>query len=246
MPKPIRIGFLVPPGNPTVEPEMCGLAPAGVTVHFSRLVARGPTGTHGGQEERNRSHIAHIDECASLLAMVKPDVIVLAHTATSYTLGREHEATLLRRLQGHYGMPFVSAFGAVVAALRHLGATRVALGAPYDEEMTRRGKAHLERHGIEVCHAERLHGVENIYDEPPERAAELARRANRTDAQAVVLSGVGLPTLPVIEPLERELRKPVVSSATAMMWHALRTAGAAPAIRNHGRLLAGTVPGVTA
>ena len=28
-----RIGFLVPPGNPTVEPERAELAPAGVSVH---------------------------------------------------------------------------------------------------------------------------------------------------------------------------------------------------------------------
>ena len=36
-----RIGFLVPPGNPTVEPELIALAPAGVSVHFQRMTARG-------------------------------------------------------------------------------------------------------------------------------------------------------------------------------------------------------------
>lgn len=245
-PRPVRLGFLVPPGNPTVEPEMYRLAPEGVTVHFTRMVASGPTGTHGGQEERNRSQIAHLDECAALLAMVRPDVVVLAHTATSYTLGREQEATLMKRLAGHYGMPFVTAFGSVVAALRHLGARRVALGTPYDEEMTRRGRAHLELHGVAVCHAERLAGVSNIYEEPPERAAQLARAADRPDADAVFLSGVGLPTLPVLGALERELGKPVLSSAAAMMWHALRTAGVTPSIEGHGRLLAGATQGVNA
>src|SRR5882757_4530424 len=94
-----RLGFLIPPGNPTVEPEMIALAPPGVTVHFSRMVADGPAGTHHGQEERNRSQIEHIDESAALLAMVKPCVMMLAHTATSYTLGRTAEAELLQRLQ---------------------------------------------------------------------------------------------------------------------------------------------------
>ena len=87
-----RIGFLVPPGNPTVEPEMTELAPPGVSVHFTRMSASGPAGTHAGQEERNRSQIASLDEATRLLAMVSPHVIVLAHTATSYTLGREAEA----------------------------------------------------------------------------------------------------------------------------------------------------------
>jgi maleate isomerase len=79
-----RLGFLVPPGNPTVEPEVIAMAPPGVSVHFSRMVAHGPTGTLDGQEERNRSQIEHIGDSAGLLAMVKPNVIMLAHTATSY------------------------------------------------------------------------------------------------------------------------------------------------------------------
>ena len=64
-----RLGFLVPPGNPTVEPEMIEMAPPGVSVHFSRMVAHGPTGTLDGQEERNRTQIEHIGESAGLLAM---------------------------------------------------------------------------------------------------------------------------------------------------------------------------------
>ena len=72
------------------------MAPPGVSVHFSRMVAHGPTGTLEGQEERNRTQIKHIGESAALLAMVKPDVIMLAHTATSYTLGRHAEAELGR------------------------------------------------------------------------------------------------------------------------------------------------------
>jgi maleate isomerase len=98
-----RIGFLVPPGNPTVEPEMTELAPPGVSVHFTRLSASGPAGTHAGQEERNRSQIASLDEATRLLAMVSPQVIVMAHTATSYTLGREAEAALVHRLESDTG-----------------------------------------------------------------------------------------------------------------------------------------------
>jgi len=51
-----RLGFLVPPGNPTVELEMMQLAPPGVSLHFSRLSATGPTGTLTRQKERNRSY----------------------------------------------------------------------------------------------------------------------------------------------------------------------------------------------
>src|SRR5205807_2661248 len=87
----------------------------------------------------------------ALLAMVKPSVIVVAHTATSYYLGKEREAELLARLSEACGVRVVSAFGSVVAALQRLGVKRVALGAPYSPETTAQGHAHLEGHGLRLA-----------------------------------------------------------------------------------------------
>ena len=47
-----------------------------------------------------------------------------------------------------------------------------------------------------------------------------------------------MPTLPVLEMLEQDLAKPVISSASAMMWQALRLAGVEQSIPGYGRLLA--------
>lgn len=218
---------------------MMMLAVPGVSLHFTRMVASGVTGSLQGQEERNRSQIEHLDENATLLAMVKPDVVVLAHTATSYTLGKEEEAALLARLGKNHGMPFVTAFGCVVEAVRHLGVKRIALGTPYDDDMTCRSKTHLEAHGIAIANFGRLTGVTNIYEETAERAYGLARSVDRPEAEAVFLSGVGMPTLTVLDQLEKDLGKSVISSAAAMMWNALRIARVNHPILGYGQLLAG-------
>jgi len=220
-----RLGFLVPPGNPTVEPEMMELAPSGVSLHFTRMTAYGPAGTHSGQEERNRAQLASIDACVDLLAMVRPNVIAMAHTATSYTLGRAGEAELVKRLEATSGTRIITAFGSVLAALKHLKIRKVAFGTPYGEDFTLKGKAHLEEHGIEVVNFGRLEGVRNIYDETHERAYSLARQVDVGDAEAVFLSGVGMPTIATLQVLEDDLQKPVVSAASCMMWNALMVAG---------------------
>src|SRR5947209_6057012 len=102
-----RLGFLLPPGNPTIEPEIIALTPAGVSVHFHRMVARGETGSLDGQDERNRQMVESLDDSFETLAQVKPDIVVLAHTATSYTLGQQREAELLARLAAKTGVPVV-------------------------------------------------------------------------------------------------------------------------------------------
>jgi maleate isomerase len=232
-----RLGFLLPPGNPTVEGEMITLAPCGVSVHFNRMVARGVPGALDGQNERTRMMVAAIDESVEMLALVKPDIIVLAHTATSYTLGRQGEAELLARLEKAHGVRVVTAFGAVVRALERLGVRRVALGAPYSAETTLAGKAHLEAHGFHVVRCDNLKGVTNIYDETAERAYRLARAVDAGEAEAVFLSGTGMPSVPVLNALERDLGKPVLSSASAMMWHALRETGVREPVAGYGRLL---------
>jgi maleate isomerase len=234
-----RIGFLVPPGNPTVEPEMAELAPAGVSVHFTRLSASGPVGTHEGQEERNRTQIASLDEATRLLAMTAPQVIVLAHTATSYTLGREAEADLVRRQEAATGTRFVTAFGSVLEVLNCLGVRRIAYATPYGADLTERGRAHLALHGFDVVGVARLEGVRNIYEETAERAYAVGRQADRPDAEAVFLSGTGMPTLAMLQVLEDDLGKPVVSASSAMMWNALRIAGVRSSRPGYGRLLAG-------
>jgi len=206
-------------------------------VHFHRMAAYGAPGSLEGQDARTRTMIDQIDGSIELLASVEPNVIVVAHTATSYYLGRQGEADLLGRLQKATGTRVTTAFASVVRALERLNVRRLALGTPYSPETTLQGKTLLEAHGLQVVNFANLQGVTNIYQETAERAYGLARLVDRENAEAVFLSGTGMPTLPVLELLEQDLGKPVISSASAMMWHALRLAGVRQLIPGYGRLL---------
>jgi maleate isomerase len=170
--------------------------------------------------------------------MISPQAIVLAHTATSYTLGQDAEAALNPRLEAASGTRFVTAFGGMVEALRCLGIRRIAYATPYDEGLTERGRGYLALHSFDVVGMARLQGVRNIYEETPPRAYAVGRQADRPEAEAVFLSGTGMPTLTIIQALEDDLGKPVISAASAMMWAALRAAGVTVQRPGYGRLFA--------
>ncbi len=235
-----RIGVLLPPGNPTVEPELWGMAPSGVSLHFARLETPptvGRAGEHAGMEERVRAYREGLAGPTTALSQVRPAVVVLAHTASSYALGFGNEQALVDRIASLAGAPALLAAQAVLAALRHLGVKRLALGTPYPESISRQGKAYWEAAGFDIAGYHRLEDVTDIYAENEERAYLLARKADATGADAVLLSGTGLPTVAVLETLERDLGKPVISSNQASLWQALRMAGVREAIPGFGRLL---------
>ncbi len=233
-----RLGFLIPPGTPTVEREMFQAAPEGVSVHFNRMTAKGEVGTLQNLQQRAASQLANLDQTVDMLASVQPNVMVLAHTATSYTLGMKGDRELCERMEARTGIPFISALGSAAAAFERLGIRRVAIGTPYDLALTLRSKEVLEQYGIEVVNAQCLPDVKCIFDEPPRRVYGLIREVNRSNADAVFVSGVGLPTLSVLGAAEADLGKPVLSSAGSMLWNALATAGIATPISGCGRLLA--------
>jgi maleate cis-trans isomerase len=81
--------------------------------------------------------------------------------------------------------------------------------------------------------------VKNIYDETPERASQLMNQVNTSGADAIFVSGVGMPTIDALENAERILGKPVISSIAATMWNSLRTAGINCNIQGFGSLLSG-------
>jgi maleate isomerase len=234
-----RIGVLVPAGNPTVEPELYRMAPASVTLHFARIDS--PEGTPGEpvwMERRLLGYAQALPAVIPTLAAVRPSVVLLAHTSVSYATRFEEEPALIERMAKLAGCPAITATRAILAAFAHLNVRRIALAVPYPAAIEALGTAYWKAAGLDVVAHHRLDDVANIYDETEARALALGRAADTPDAEALLISGTGLPTAGIIQALEDEIGKPVVTGQTAALWNALRTVGVDAGVPGYGRLLA--------
>src|SRR5262249_4048672 len=142
------------------------------------------------------------------------------------------------RLATLSGTRAFTAAGAILASLQHLGVRRLSLATPYPEAIGAAGRTYWTAAGFEVAAHYRLDDVTNMYDETEARAYALGRAADAPSADCVLISGTGLPTVGIIDRLERDLGKPVVTSQTATLWYALRVLGFRDGLRGFGRLLA--------
>ena len=228
-----RIGLLVPSSNTTVEPEFYRALPANVTLHTARLFLTEIT------PEAILKLVEDLDTQSRLLASADVDVILLGATAPSFLKGAGYDREVIARIEKATGKTATTTSTALLRALRVLGAKRIVLGSAYTDKVNAIAQSFLEANGFKVVAARGLGIVDNLAVGRlgPESAYELARAAVTADADAVVLACTNWRSMDVIERLERELGKPVLSTTQVSVWDALRLVGYRGEISGYGRLL---------
>lgn len=230
-----RIGLIVPSTNTINEPEFWRMAPEGVGIFTARAMLLGRA-TPESYFEMAKA----VSGASDQLATAEVDIVAYGCTSGSFVCPMED---LIDDMHTRTGKPALAAAGAVVAALRALGAGRVALATPYIDFVNQREREFLQSHGFELASLEALdlgHTQEErraIGRVPPEAIYRLARLADRPDADVVFISCTNLASLGVIQRLEDELGKPVITSNQACFWACLRRLGLRDPVQGYGRLL---------
>ena len=228
-----RIGLLVPSSNTTVEPEFYAALPAGVSLHVARLFLTQIA------PDSILNMVDDLETQSRNLASADVDVIVLGSTAPSFLKGLGYDREMIARIEEATGKPATTTSTALIDAIRHIGAVRVALGSAYDETVNALAQGFLEANGVEVLAARGLGLVDNLTVGRLDvsSADELAREVDHADAEAVVLACTNWKTMDAIERLEADLDKPVLSTTQVSVWAALRMIGHGDGVEGYGRLL---------
>ncbi|MFN3210201.1 MAG: aspartate/glutamate racemase family protein [Roseovarius sp.] len=235
-----RLGLIVLSTDETLETEArMVLAGRDVGLHHSRIFS---------DSEVTPENLLSMQERMAASAALLPgalDAVGYGCTSASALMGPELVEGQVQL--AHPGVPVTNPISAVVAGLRALGASRIAMVTPYSARVVAPMRDFLQARGISVLHNLSFGETDDRRVARISQAsthAAVTRAAAAGDIDAVFTSCTNLRTFGVIDRLEAELGLPVISSNQALIWHVLGRAGVEARGWGPGRLF--QLPGTRA
>jgi len=231
-----KLGVIVPPTNTVNEAEWQLMAPAGVSVHATRMPLHEDTTSAAGK----RALYDDVRRATGDLAQAGVDSIAYGCTAGSMVLPIAALSDFMAEVSG---VACVTTAASIVNGLKTLGISRIALATPYHDALNQHEKSFFASVGIDTL-AMRGLGIggggpqeyPRIARTPPTVIHDHVVAADCEDAEAMVISCTDFPVLDMIAGLEDELAKPVVTSNQAVLWACLKRLRTPHAIVGLGRL----------
>lgn len=231
---------MVVPHDMALDRELWRWIPDDVTLHFTRTTRH--EADVGAEMITAISESEVVTRAVRDLTSTEARVHAYACTSGSFVRGTTGERELADAMVAAGAPAAVTTSGAMVAALKHLGVGHVAVAAPYDDELTELLGSYLVDSSLDLVGCTNLGLRDHIWHVPYRTTADLVRRADRPEADAVFVSCTNLPTYDIIAELENELNKPVITANQVTMWASLRTIGR-PAVGRGQWLLTGSAIG---
>lgn len=221
------IGVMTPAMNSVVQPELELLRPAGVSNQMQRFRLGGSAISED------------LPDQAAMLMDCNPKVVAIGLTTDAGPGGVEKLAARTAEVEQALGIPVCNASEADHAALRALGAKRIAVATPFNAEVNRVVQANQEAAGFEVVAIDgtAAPSLPEICETPLDDIRALFRGLAESDCDAILQVGTALPVVALLDSLERDLGKTIVACNAAVYWQALRRIGITDRIEGYGRLL---------
>jgi maleate isomerase len=230
-----RIGIITPAVGLAIISDFHKIAPEGVAMVLTP-VAEPLTQDTVDQLSRVGDYVA---EAAKKFIVPKVNVILWNTTTGSLMKGYGYDLELIKRIEEATNISATTSSTAMIAAFKKLGIKKLCLAMPYVDEVNEREKRFLEDNGFEVLRYKGLQllDIGDIINVAPYRMYQLAKEVDLAEADAVFISCAGLSTLDIIQMLEDDLGKPVLSTNQVGIWRALQIAKIREPIQGYGRLL---------
>lgn len=229
-----RIGLLVPSTNTSMEVDFFRLAPDGVSVHTARLKT---------EKELTMDVLANMEaaaeEAAESVATAEVNVVVFGCTAGSFQKGPEWNRKFTKKLEGIAKVPVVTTSHAAIEALKEMGLKKISVATPYPNAVNELLKSYLKSCNFDVLDLKTFDMSDQFAHTKvePSEIYSLAKRSDTPESEGIFISCTQMRTLSIIETLEDDLKKPVITATQASMWLALRFLKVSMGKKGFGRLM---------
>ena len=184
--------------------------------------------------------------CVERLAKEKVDHIIFSGAPISAMLTRPRVLELLGETKEKTVISADAPLEALIAAMKHLGLTKLAIGSRWADPVNDAIKRYLEAGGIDVVGITKRNqwasdSFAMTLEQGLEMALDVGREAARTwpEAEGISVPGGAAMSLHVIPAIEAEYGKPTFTNMSAEVWNDLVRPGLIPPVQGWGRLLAG-------
>ncbi len=226
-----RIGLIVPASNTNAEPDCAMLIPPQATLHVSRSGGYDVKAIPDSNEMR-RFVRQSLDQQIQLLVDARVDIIAYGCTSATLSDGPAFDREFCAEIQQKSGCFAITTAGALVDAIKSIGAQRVAFTSPYIKKLADESVDFLQKSGIEVVNQVGFERQLNSLEQgalTPQDAYDMALKANCDEAQTVVISCTDYRALEALPAIEAAIGKPVITSNQALMYSCLKHLSLAPA-----------------
>ncbi len=220
---------IIPLQNANQQPEYELMRPEGVNNQVYRFDI----------SDQTRVPEAMIEAASGTLGCW-PDMVVCGNSVEMRDWSVEKHTAYKARLSEEIdGKPLVTATDACHAALKTLGAKKIAILTPMVAHHAKSAQGYYEEAGFEVVGSTWLHVKESIdiIHVTVDDILGAFDEIDRDNIDAVLHLGGALGIISMLEELEEKLGKPIVSVNAAAYWYALRTHGITDPILGFGQLL---------
>ncbi|MGD9619290.1 MAG: hypothetical protein AB7G47_02025 [Mycolicibacterium sp.] len=236
-----RVGVVVPPSNPVVEPELDALVGDDILIYGARL----PRYVGLTLEERNRRYVRAYAHALDGLYGLDVVCALVAMTGPNYRLGVEGDRDLCADLTSKFKAPVRTASLAIHDALTALGLNRIHLLSPYPDWLTDETLSYWSGGGMNVVAVDHLLGQDepfNAYETRTEEVVAHLRATRPEPGSAVLLTGTGLVSIASIYQVSYEQSVPILSSNLCGAWWILQQCGQSPGSQLYRQIAPAHVP----
>ena len=248
-----RIGMFIVDSEAVPEAEWWAMLPPNVSVHAARVTATAPWANW----EENRTRVDLADDLvrgSRQFASMRLSAVVIGHSSSSFLGGKGWDEAVGEALSDTLGPGVAVTTNGLdtMAALRASHVRRPYLVMPpwFNDATVAAGVGYYEARGFEPAgHLRYVPGPE-WRDLPPAelnlRGMGLAQEVEPlhaqisagcpTTADGVLIAGTGFRCVGILDSLEQELGRPVLSANQASLWHCLQLAGVRANVPGYGNL----------